>query len=78
MGLHGRRVSLVSYPKDRPEDVREEAVDQHDCHAGAWAENDLYTLELKAYDAARGYAVIADFSGGDSSNGDFLFRKVRK
>lgn len=78
LGLVVSSVSLVSYPKDKPEEVREEAVDKHSCHAGAWVKDDLYLLELKAYDAARGYAVVASFSGGDSTTGEFLFRKVRQ
>lgn len=78
LGLSGRRAALVSFPKDKPEEVREEAVDEHTCHAGAWDDKVLYTLELKEYDPTRDYAIVATYGGGDSSNGDFLFRKLRQ
>ena len=77
LGLGASRVALVSHPKDRPEDTREEAVDAHDCHAGAWVKGDEYRLELKEHDPARGYAVLAHISGGSTTNGQFHFRKVR-
>lgn len=78
LGLVAHRVALVSFPKQAPEEIREEAVDQHTCHAGAWVENDVYTLTLEEHDPARGYAVVAHIAGGDSTNGDFLFRKLRR
>jgi len=71
-------VSLVSSAKDKPDETREEAVDKHRCHAGAWVEADLYRLELKQYDAGRGYAVVAHIGGGDSTTGDFMFRRLRQ
>lgn len=78
LGLAAYRVALVSFAKDKPDETREEVVDQHTCHAGAWVKDDLYTLELKAFDPARGYAVVAQIGGGDSTNGDFFFRKLRQ
>ena len=77
LGLSANRVAQVSFAKDKPEETREEAVDQHTCHAGAWVKDDVYLLELKEYDATRGCAVVADYQGGDSSNGDFYFRKLK-
>ncbi|NPV48040.1 MAG: hypothetical protein HPY69_13855 [Armatimonadetes bacterium] len=80
MGLSVTRVALVSFPRDRPDEVREEAVDEHRCHAGAWVENDLYTLVLKDHDPTRGHAVLAAIGGTTKPHataGDFLFRKLR-
>lgn len=80
MGLSVTRVALVSFSPDRPNEIREEAVDQHRCHAGAWVENDLYTLVLKNYDPGQGYAVLATIGGTTEPHataGDFLFRKQR-
>ena len=78
LGLSASQVALVSSPKDKPDEVREEGVDKHVCHAGAWIERDIYTVELTQYDLNRGYAIMASIHGGDSTVGDFLFRKVRK
>lgn len=77
LGLTATRVSLVSFSKAKPEDVKEEATDKHDCHAGAWVKGDVYTLELGQYDPNRGYAVIADIYGGKTTGGEFYFRKLR-
>ena len=78
LGLVCHQAALVSYAKDKPDEVREEAVDKHQCHAGAWAKDDVYLMELKEYDAARGYAVLANISGGDSTNGEFFFKKLKE
>lgn len=78
LGLIASQVALVSYAKDKPDELREEAVDRHDCHAGAWVKDDVYLLPLKEYDPERGYAVLANVRGGDSTEGDFLFRKVKE
>jgi hypothetical protein len=40
--------------------------------------DDIYLLELKEYDAGRGYAVIANIGGGDSTQGEFFFKKLRE
>jgi len=77
LGLACHQATLVSFAQDKPDELREEAVDKHSCHAGAWVKDDVYTLELKAYDAARGYAVLASIGGGDSTNGEFFFKKLR-
>ena len=77
LGLTADRVALVSYAKDKPEETRQEALDEHSCHAGAWVKDDLYTLTLEQHDPDRGYAVEAHINGGDSTEGDFLFRKLR-
>ena len=78
LGLTASQVALVSYTKDKPEEVREEALDRHSCHAGAWAKDDVYLLSLEQYDNERGYAILAQINGGDSTVGDFLFRKLRQ
>lgn len=78
LGLTASQVALVSYAKDKPDELREEAVDRHDCHAGAWVKDDVYLLPLKEYAPERGYAVLAHVRGGDSTEGDFLFRKVKQ
>lgn len=78
LGLIASRAALVSFPRERPEDLRQEAVDEHRCHAGAWVEGDIYTLELRDYDPARGYAVMAHIGGGNSTVGEFVFRKLRR
>ncbi|MBI3920687.1 MAG: hypothetical protein HY318_04650, partial [Armatimonadetes bacterium] len=44
LGLSASQVSLLSFAKDKPEDTREEAVDRHPCHAGAWVQGDVYAL----------------------------------
>jgi hypothetical protein len=77
-GLSVTAVALVSYFKANPDDVRQEAVDTHSCHAGAWVKDDIYTLGLKAFDPNRGYAVIAQINGSDSTQGMFLFKKLRE
>ncbi|MCE5239903.1 hypothetical protein LLH23_15665 [bacterium] len=78
LGLVCTQARLVSFAKDKPEELREEAVDKHQCHAGGWVKDDVYLVELKQYDPARGYALIADIGGGDSTNGDFFFKKLRE
>ena len=81
MGLSVTRVALVSFTADRTDDTREEAVDQHTCHAGAWVEKDLYTLTLPTHDPERNYAVLATIGGArepHATTGDFLFRKLRQ
>ncbi len=77
LGLTASRVALVSYAKDAPDDLREEAVDEHTCHAGAWVKDAVYRLELKAHDPQRGYAVMARIGGGPTTEGVFTFRKAR-
>ena len=77
-GLSVTEAALVSYPKDKPDEVRQEAVDTHGCHAGAWVKDDIYTLELRTHDPTRGYAVIAHTNGSDSTNGDYFFKKLRQ
>jgi hypothetical protein len=69
-------MALVSFAKEAPEVVREEAVDEHNCHAGAWTERTEYRLPLKTYDPARGYALIARYRGGSTTSGSFTFRKL--
>jgi hypothetical protein len=76
LGLVVTRVALVSFAKNAPDAVREEAADEHRCHAGAWVEGGTYRLPLAAYDAARGYAVVADIHGGSTTTGTFTFRKL--
>ena len=77
LGLGASKVALVSYPKGKPDDLREEAVDKHECHAGAWVKGDVYTLELEEQDPNRGYAVVAHIRGGKTTSGEFQFRKLR-
>lgn len=77
LGLSASRVSLISFPRDKPDDAREEAVDKHTCHAGAWCEGDIYTLELQEHAPNRGYAVVANIHGGKTTAGEFYFRKKR-
>jgi hypothetical protein len=69
-------VALVSFARNAPDVVREEAVDEHNCHAGAWTERTEYHLPLKAFDAARGYALIARYHGGSTTSGAFTFRRL--
>ena len=57
--------------------MRVEVEDRHPCHAGAWVKGDVYTLEVKEFDPARGYVLQADIHGGNSTEGEFLFRKLR-
>ena len=76
LGLVVTRMALVSFAKEAPEVVREEAVDEHNCHAGAWTERTEYRLPLKTYDPARGYALIARYRGGSTTSGSFTFRKL--
>jgi len=78
LGLSMSKAVLVSHPKDDPEDTREEAVDQHQCHAGAWIKDAVYSLPLDTYDADRGYAVLATIGGGQTTAGEFWFRLKRE
>lgn len=78
LGLIVTEARLVSCPADDPAGTRDEAVDRHRCHAGAWVEGGTYTLTLKTYDPARRYAIVAQIGGGDSTEGEFIFRKLRE
>ena len=78
LGLTAHKVQLVSFPKDRPEELRVEAEDIHQCHAGAWVKDDLYRLPLSRFDPTRGYAVVAGIQGGQTTHGEFRFRKLRE
>ena len=77
LGLTASQVALLSHAKDEPNDTREEFVDKHDCHAGAWAKGDVYMLDLKEYDPARTYLVAAQIRGGNTTKGEIVFRKKR-
>ena len=77
LGLTASQVQLVSHPKDKPEDRRQEAVDKHSCHAGAWVKGDTYCLELKEHDAGRTYLVIASIRGGKTTEGEIFLHKER-
>jgi len=76
-GLRVFRIALVSCPQDNTDQLREEAADEHDCHAGAWVKDDVYTLQLANYEPDRNYAVVAHICGGDTTNGEFEFRRLR-
>lgn len=76
LGLTAYKVQLVSFSKDRPENLRVEAEDAHQCHAGAWVKDDIYRLPLSGFDPARGYAVVARIGGGSTTQGEFRFRKL--
>jgi hypothetical protein len=76
LGLVVTRVALVSFAKDAPDEVREEVVDEHTCHAGAWIERTEYHLPLKVFDPDRSYALIARYHGGPTTSGVFTFRKL--
>jgi len=77
LGLAISRMALVSCPQGNTDQFREEATDEHDCHAGAWVKGDVYTLQLTNYERERNYAVVAHIRGGDTTNGEFEFRKLR-
>ena len=77
LGLTASQVALISHPKDNPNDTREECVDKHDCHAGAWAKGDVYMLDLKEHDPERTYLLAASIRGGNTTQGEILFRKKR-
>ncbi len=84
LGLVVTKVSLVSRSPDGEEKV--EAVDEHRCHAGAWADRPSYMLKLDKYQAGRKYLVEMVISGGNpkaprskrSTNGDIMMRKLRQ
>ena len=78
LGLTASKAALVTYDKAKPEEVREEAVDAHNAHCGAWVTGGIYRLELKDFDAARGYALLATIRGGHTTSGEFYFRKLRE
>lgn len=78
LGLTASCVQLASFAKDAPDSIRVEAQDEHSCHAGAWVKDDIYRLELQAFDPTREYAVIARIRGGPTTKGEFLFRKLRQ
>jgi hypothetical protein len=77
LGLTASSVALVSHPKDKPDDRREDAVDKHTCHAGAWNKDETYTLDLKQHDPQRTYLVVAQIRGGKTTKGEIFFRKKR-
>jgi len=78
LGLTVSRAALVSFDKAKPEEAREEAADAHSAHVGAWVKDGIYRLELKEYDPARGYALLAAIRGGKTTHGEFYFRKLRE
>lgn len=84
LGLVGHRVALVAQTGDDAATRQEISVDEHRSHCGAWNDGHLYRIELKDYDPARRYLVLATISGGNpatprdarSTNGVVLFRKL--
>ena len=67
-GLNTIRVALASAPKDQPENLTEVVVDPHRSFSGAEPKDDLFTLELPAYDPNAKYFILADVQGVKSSD----------
>ena len=75
-GLQGRAVTLASHAKGQPEELKIEAIDEHDCHAGAWVKGNVYRIKLEQYDPQRVYQVQCKVAGNDT-NGDIYFRQAQ-
>jgi hypothetical protein len=86
LGLSVKKVRLLSSPVQNPEELREEAVDAHDCHAGAWVKDNLYSLAIPTQPEGRKWFVEVTMAAGDprqprdtrTSNGDIFFAKQRQ
>ncbi|OGV78560.1 MAG: hypothetical protein A3K19_31985 [Lentisphaerae bacterium RIFOXYB12_FULL_65_16] len=85
-GLNTGRVALATAPKGQSEPLTVVAEDKHTAFSGAQPKDDLYTLQLPAYDENLGYFIVADINGTKSSdkpenrrgcNGIFNLWKVR-
>ncbi|MEI6501571.1 MAG: glycoside hydrolase family 20 zincin-like fold domain-containing protein, partial [Armatimonadota bacterium] len=86
-GLNTSRVALATAPKDQPDKLTEVVVDAHHSFSGAEPKDDLFTLQLPAYDPNVKYFILADIQGTKSSdkpvdrrgcNGVVNFWKVRQ
>ncbi len=62
-GLSIERVALVAAPEDRPEELRDLAVDKHHGSTGARSKDSSYTLDVKTLPKHSRFFIVADVRG---------------